>query len=100
MGVGLNSGPVMSGTVGSDRRLEYAAVGDTTNVAARLEKLTKERGGGLLMSGKTRKLLGNERGVIPAGNTSLRGRTASVALWTIAPSAVPAPEPSSAEAVA
>lgn len=100
MGVGLNSGPVMSGTVGSDRRLEYAAVGDTTNVAARLEKLTKERGGGLLMSGKTRKLLGNERGVVPAGNTSLRGRTASVALWTIAPSAVPAPEAPSAEAVA
>jgi adenylate cyclase len=40
LGVGLNSGPVMSGTVGSERRLEYAAVGDTTNVAARLESMT------------------------------------------------------------
>jgi adenylate cyclase len=97
MGVGLNSGPVMSGTVGSDRRLEYAAVGDTTNVAARLENLTKERGGGLLMSGKTRKLLGNEPGVVPAGETSLRGRTASVALWTIAPSAVQETGPSPLE---
>jgi adenylate cyclase len=93
MGVGLNSGPVMSGTVGSERRLEYAAVGDTTNVAARLEKLTKERGGGLLMSGRTRKLLGNDAmGVVPAGDTSLRGRTASVALWTLGPSEVPEPE--------
>jgi len=89
MGVGLNSGPVMSGTVGSERRLEYAAVGDTTNVAARLEKLTKERGGGLLMSGRTRRLLGDDaEGVIPAGQTSLRGRTASTALWTLAPTAV------------
>jgi class 3 adenylate cyclase len=68
-------------------------VGDTTNVAARLEKLTKERGGGMLMSGRTRKLLGNDAlGVIPAGNTSLRGRTASVALWTLGPTGVPEPD--------
>jgi adenylate cyclase len=84
--------------VGSARRLEYAAVGDTTNVAARLEKLTKERGGGMLMSGRTRKLLGNDAmGLVPAGDTSLRGRTASVALWTLGPSELPAPD---AEAVA
>jgi adenylate cyclase len=41
LGVGLNSGAVMSGTVGSDQRMEYAAVGDTTNVAARLQAATK-----------------------------------------------------------
>ncbi len=41
MGIGLNSGPVMSGNVGSERRLEYTALGDTTNTAARLEGMTK-----------------------------------------------------------
>ena len=41
MGIGLHSGPVMSGNVGSARRLEYAAIGDTTNTAARLEAMTK-----------------------------------------------------------
>ena len=41
MGIGLHSGPVMSGNVGSARRLEYAAIGDTTNTAARLEGMTK-----------------------------------------------------------
>ncbi|MEA2468683.1 MAG: adenylate cyclase [Thermoleophilaceae bacterium] len=40
MGVGLNSGHVMSGNVGSERRLEYTAIGDTTNTAARLEGMT------------------------------------------------------------
>ena len=44
MGVGLNSGMVMSGNVGSLRRLEYAAIGDTTNTAARLEAATKDTG--------------------------------------------------------
>ena len=41
MGIGLNSGHVMSGHVGSERRVEYAAVGDTTNTASRIESLTK-----------------------------------------------------------
>src|SRR2546423_8035983 len=41
MGVGLNSGPVMSGNVGSERRREYTAIGDTPNTAARLEGMTK-----------------------------------------------------------
>ena len=52
IGVGLHSGPVMSGTVGSERRLEYAAVGDTTNVAARLQASTREAGVPLLLSAR------------------------------------------------
>ena len=41
MGIGLNTGDVMSGNVGSARRLEYTAIGDTTNTSARLEGMTK-----------------------------------------------------------
>src|SRR5215203_2381640 len=40
IGIGLASGPVMSGTVGGGRRVEYSTVGDTTNTAARLEAMT------------------------------------------------------------
>jgi adenylate cyclase len=85
MGVGLNSGAVMSGTVGSERRLEYAAVGDTTNVAARIESMTRDRGGGLLLSSATYELLTPQeaRALEPAGVAELRGRSGTVELWTL-----------------
>jgi adenylate cyclase len=83
LGVGLHSGPVMSGTVGSERRIEYAAVGDTTNVAARLQGLTKEAGVGVLVSEATHSRLADPAGLEPLGELQLRGREAPLAAWTL-----------------
>ncbi len=57
MGIGINSSTVMSGHVGSERRLEYTALGDTTNTAARLQGYTKEYGTAVLVSDTTRAML-------------------------------------------
>ena len=57
MGIGICSGFVMSGNVGSDRRLEYATVGDTTNTAARLQSMTKETPHAVLIADSTRAAL-------------------------------------------
>ena len=54
MGIGLNTGRVMSGNVGSEQRLAYTAIGDTTNTAARLEAMTKGTPYMLFMSDSTR----------------------------------------------
>jgi class 3 adenylate cyclase/DNA-binding SARP family transcriptional activator len=57
VGIGLNSGTVVSGTVGSERRPEYAAIGETTNIANRLETMTKGQAYLLYFSDSTRQAL-------------------------------------------
>jgi len=85
MGIGLNSGYVMSGNVGSSRRLEYTAVGDTTNTAARLERMTKGTPHQLLMSGSTRELLDAEdKRVVYVREAAVEGRDSTVTLWSVA----------------
>jgi adenylate cyclase len=85
VGVGLATGPVVSGTVGSGRRLEYAAVGDTTNVAARVQSLTRELGSPLLLTAATRERLGPEdrAGLQCLGAHALRGRELTVEIWSV-----------------
>jgi adenylate cyclase len=82
MGIGLNTGPVMSGNVGSERRLEYTAIGDTTNTAARLEGMTKGTPYQLYISQETRDALSEE----PADfefveEMAIRGREATLRVW-------------------
>jgi adenylate cyclase len=93
MGIGLNSGPVMSGNVGSERRLEYTALGDTTNTAARLEGMTKGTPHQLFVSDTTRTMLVRPaEDLIEVGEAEVRGRVAKVMLWSLADQPAPPPE--------
>jgi len=84
MGIGVASGSVQSGNVGSQRRIEYAAVGDTTNVAARLEAKTKDAGWQLLVADETRERLGRDAdGLVHVGEFVLKGRTTPTAAWSV-----------------
>jgi adenylate cyclase len=84
IGIGVSSGPLMSGNVGSERRLEYTAVGDTVNTASRLESLTKDVPHELLISDSTRTLLTSDcDGLVFVDEITLRGRTAPTQLWTL-----------------
>jgi adenylate cyclase len=85
MGIGLSTGPIMSGTVGSDRRLEYTTVGDTTNTASRLEAMTKNTPHSILIADSTRRSLQEPpEDLVFVDELDVRGKRARVRLWTLA----------------
>jgi adenylate cyclase len=83
MGVGINSGSVMSGQVGSERRIEYTAVGDTTNTAARLEGMTKGTPHQVFVADSTRALMAAGDGLAFVDEFPVRGRSAGIRVWTL-----------------
>ena len=92
MGVGLNTGEVISGNVGSERRLEYTVIGDITNTAARIEGLTKGTPYGLLMSQSTVDGLAETPPDIEFHeDLAIRGRSDTVRLWGVRSPVAPDP---------
>lgn len=84
MGIGLSSGPLMSGTVGSPRRLEYTAIGDTANTASRLEAMTKRIPRSILISESTRRMLRKPPDdLVFVDEVEVPGKRSKVRLWTL-----------------
>ena len=83
IGIGIATGQVIAGYTGTIRRATYTCVGDTVNLAARLESHTKVIGKPILIDGTTQESLGGGIKIDPEGLYQLKGKTVEVQVFSV-----------------
>jgi class 3 adenylate cyclase len=83
--IGISSGPVIGGTVGAGQRMSFTLLGDTVNLASRLEQLNKQFGTRILVSDSTRAACGEKFAFQPLGSVAVRGRSDATAIFSLDP---------------
>lgn len=87
IGIGINTGVVIAGTIGGASKLEFTLIGDTVNVAARVEQLTKTTGDTILLTQQCIDALASRPpGLTDRGSHTLKGKSAAVQVFGLDPS--------------
>jgi class 3 adenylate cyclase len=81
IGVGINSGRVLAGTIGGGGKLDFTVIGDPVNVAARVEEMTRQTGDVILLTEATRAQLSSQPELESRGSIRLKGRSEPVPIF-------------------
>jgi adenylate cyclase len=83
IGIGINTGEVIFGNVGTGKKVDFTAIGDGVNLAARLEGANKEYHTHIIVSQATREELGDAAEVTPLGSITVKGKTVGVEIFEL-----------------
>ena len=83
IGVGVNTGEMVAGNIGSDTIMSYTVIGDAVNLGSRLESLNKQSGTHIIVSEATRVRLKGRYDMRPLGTVVVKGKTEPVAIYEV-----------------
>jgi adenylate cyclase len=83
IGIGISTGDMVAGNIGSDTIMSYTVIGDTVNLGARLESLNKEYGTRIIVSEATRAAIKGRYDIRPLGEVTVKGKSRPVAIYEV-----------------
>jgi adenylate cyclase len=94
IGVGINTGEMLFGNIGSEQRMDFTVIGDSVNLGARLESATKELKASIVISDSTYRLIQDLAEVRPLGEISVKGKAHKIVVYELLGMAAAPGEPS------